>query len=272
MRRRIDPKLPIAPVAGDDPAVQLMKPDRFFDRLVRRLNELFREFGESTLSIYDEGTYLGEADGINLIGSAVVAAQSTTLATGVYDITVTASGGGDTMTATAAESIAAGQFVAVYDATGTPKCRIAKSSSGQGYQADGFVKDAFTVGATVTIYLPGAVNVAGGTGLTAGDVWLGTDGYATNTPPTTTGYISQQIGVAEDATKVAFEPQPDILIADVHATGTGGITLIDEGVTLGTILTLNVVGAPLTATISGTDGTLTGTGSSQAQTLYVYFP
>lgn len=228
MKKRIDPKLPIAPVGGDGPTLfgktvdaiwaWLMRPDSFGDRLVRRLNELFREF-TGTLSIYDEGTYLGEADGVNFVGTAVAATQNTTLP-GVYDVTVTASsGGGDTITATAVENIAAGQFVAVYDASGTPKCRVAKSSSGQGYQADGFCKDAFLAGAVATIYLPGALNVAGGTGLTAGDVWLGTDGYATNTAPSTAGYISQQIGVAEDATKVAFEPQPDILIADAHAVG-----------------------------------------------------
>lgn len=271
MKKRIDPKLPIAPVAGDDPARELMQPDRYFDRLVRRLNELFRESDDGTIALLDEGIYLGQANALNFVGDAVTASLSSTTGTILIDASNAATV--QTISAVAVEALAAGQFVAVYDASGTPKCRIAKSSSGQGFQADGFVKDAFALGATATIYLPGQVNVAGGTGLTAGDVFLGTDGYATNTAPTTTGYISQQIGVAENATHVAFEPQPDILIAAAHATGTGGIVLKDEGVTLGTILTLDIVGASLAATISGTDGTLTGTGSGgSSQTLYVYFP
>jgi hypothetical protein len=38
-KTRIDPKLPIAPTSG--PWSDLMRPDGFGDRLVRRLNELF---------------------------------------------------------------------------------------------------------------------------------------------------------------------------------------------------------------------------------------
>ncbi len=40
-KRRIDPKLPIAPTTAQDPWTSLMAPDSFGDRLVRRLNELF---------------------------------------------------------------------------------------------------------------------------------------------------------------------------------------------------------------------------------------
>src|SRR6185312_3909089 len=186
-RKRIDPKLPIPDLQNGSPAEkELYAPDAFGDRELRRLNELFREI-DGTLSVFDEGTYLGEADGLNFVGTDVTASANSTLP-GVYDVTVTgSSGGGDTITATANENIAAGQFVALYDASATPKCRVAKSSSGQGFQADGFSKDAFSAGATVTVYLPGAVNVAGGTSLVAGDVWLGSDGYATVTAPTTAG-------------------------------------------------------------------------------------
>ena len=207
MTQRIDPKLPIAPAAGDDPAVPLMKPDRYFDRLVRRLNELFVKFGDGTLALFDEGSYLGQATGLNFVGTNVAATLGTD-GTGVVTVSGS-SGGGDTMTAVASVNLTAGQFVAVFNSSGTPECRVADCSAGQGFQADGFVKANFSSGATATIYLPGSVNVAGGTGLTGGDVWLGTLGVATNTPPTTAGYISQQIGVAESATNVAFEPQPD---------------------------------------------------------------
>lgn len=172
---------------------------------------------------------------------------------GPITINSTASGG-DTITAVAVENIAAGQFVAVYDASGTPKCRVAKSSSGQGFQADGFCKAAFLATATATIYLPGAVNAAGGTGLTAGDVFLGTDGYATNTAPSTVGYISQQIGVAQSATSVAFEPQPDILIASAHAVTTGGSTTSVAITSSTTININNTIGAGWLEMVAGGGG------------------
>lgn len=265
-KKLIDPKLPIPPTSGDDPAVPLLKPDRYLDRLQRRLWELFREF-TGTLSIYDEGTYLGEADGVNLVGTAVTASANTSLP-GVYDITVTGGGGGgggDTITAVAVENISAGQFVAVYDASGTPKCRIAKSSSGQGYQADGFCKAPFAAGATATIYLPGAVNTAGGSGLTAGDVFLGTNGYATNTPPTTAGYILQQVGVAEDATQVAFEPQPDILIATPGTVFTGGTTISQTFTSTTTfVVPANVSGIEITMIGGGGGGKASTTNSAVA--------
>jgi hypothetical protein len=286
-KKRLDPKLPIADGTNDSDAkterffrelsaedvwAWLQQPDVFGDRLLRRLNELFLEFDGGTLSVYDEGTYLGEADGLNFTGAGVTAASSTTLPTGIFDVTIPGGGGGgDTISAEASEGIAAGQFVAVFDDSGTPKCRVANASLGQGYQADGFCEDAFASGATATIFLPGSVNAAGGTGLTAGDVWLGNDGYATSTPPTTAGYILQQIGVAESATSVAFEPQPDILIAATHSVGSAGIELLDEGVSLGNVTSINAVGAAITASISGDDGTLTVTGGG-SQTLYVYFP
>jgi hypothetical protein len=180
-------------------------------------------------------------------------------------ITISAAGGSgaDTITATASEDIAIGQFVAVFDSSGTPKCRVAKSSSGQGFQADGFCKAAFASGATATIYLPGSVNVAGGTGLTAGDVWLGTGGYATNTAPTTAGYISQQIGVAEDATKVAFEPQPDVLIATGTSATYGGTSQSQEFLASGTfVVPFGVTGVEVM--LIGAGGGGAGKGNSSA--------
>lgn len=217
MKQRIDPKLPIPQlsVSAPDPPLKI---DGYQDRLLRRLNELFRLMDGGGVEVEDDGTDLGHADTLNFVDPL-----SATLNADVGTIDVTISGStGDTMTAVADEDIAAGQFVALFNSSGTPKCRVARSSSGQGYQADGFCKAAFSSGATATIYLPGDVNVAGGTGLTAGDVWLGTDGYATNTAPTTAGYISQQIGVAESATNVAFEPDPDILIATASSVTYGG--------------------------------------------------
>ncbi len=94
MKKRIDPKLPI-PVLGDqstpDPKV---KPDGYQDRLNRRLNELFREFDDGTVAVYDEGTYLGQADGLNFVGTPVTASASSSLPTGIFDVTVTGGGSG----------------------------------------------------------------------------------------------------------------------------------------------------------------------------------
>lgn len=243
-----------------DPSVGLFVPDSYMDRFVRRVNELFYKLSDSgggpTIT---DGTTTSTSSTIVVNGGTVSTVGDTTT------ITIT-----ETITAEAHEAIAAGQFVAVYDDAGVAKCRVAKSSSGQGYQADGWVDAAYSASATVTIFLPGSVNSSGGTGLDAGDVWLGTDGYATSTPPTTAGYISQQIGVAESGSSVAFEPMPDILIETAGDTGTPGIELLDEGVSLGNITSINAVGSAITASISGDDGTLTVTGG-QAQTLYVYF-
>ncbi len=50
MTQRIDPKLPIAPVGGDDPAVKMFLPQSFFDRLLRRLNELFYQYSGAAFS------------------------------------------------------------------------------------------------------------------------------------------------------------------------------------------------------------------------------
>lgn len=92
-KKRIDPKLPIP--ASTDPE---SKPDSYQDRFRRRLNELFLDRSD-TLSVYDEGAYLGEAEGVNLVGTAVVASANTSLP-GVYDITVTGGSGGAPVDAT----------------------------------------------------------------------------------------------------------------------------------------------------------------------------
>ena len=261
-KKRIDPKLPIPEQGVDRAAIA----DTYDDRLLRRLNELFREQDDGTIAVFDEEVYIGQATGLNFTGAGVTASQAANLPVGNYDITIPGGGGTSTpavtpfITAEAHEAITKGQFVAVYDDGGLTKCRVAKSSSGQGYQADGWADANFSASATVTIYLPGTVNESGGTGLDAGDVWLGTDGYATSTPPTTAGYISQQIGVAESATSVAFEPQPDILIAATATASTGGTTISQEFTTSTTFVVPSYVGA-LWLTMVGAGG---GAGSSVA--------
>ena len=117
-------------------------------------------------------------------------------------------------------NVTPGLWVNVYDSAGTPKIRLADASLGQGYQCDGFVVDTVAAGGTVKIYTDGMNTHV--SGMVASEVWLGNAGLGTNTPPTTTGYISQQIGIATSATEVAFEPQPDILIAAPGTTESCG--------------------------------------------------
>lgn len=62
------------------------------DRLLRRLNELFREFN-GQVSVYDEGTYIGDFDGLNFVGAAVTATVDPSLI-GVAEINVTGGGSG----------------------------------------------------------------------------------------------------------------------------------------------------------------------------------
>jgi hypothetical protein len=138
-------------------------------------------------------------------------------------------------------NVVPGLWVNVYDSAGTPKIRLADASLGQGYQCDGFVVDTVLAGNTVKIYTDGMNTHV--SGMVASEVWLGNAGLGTNTPPTTVGYISQQIGIATSATEVAFEPQPDILIAAPGSAGNNGSSISIEITTTQNITISNVVGA-----------------------------
>ncbi len=95
MKKRIDPKLPIPDPATASPIEKaLFAPDAAGDRIIRRLNELFRESDDGTLAVYDESTYLGQADGLNFVGADVTASASTSLPTGIFDVTVTGGSSG----------------------------------------------------------------------------------------------------------------------------------------------------------------------------------
>ena len=99
----------------------------------------------------------------------------------------------------ASEVLAAGDFVQIYDNSGTPAARKADASDGK--LASGYVRAAYDSGASATVYTSGVNDMV--SGRTAGRVWLGESGAATQTEPTSGWY--QEIGVALSATEIDFD-------------------------------------------------------------------
>lgn len=107
----------------------------------------------------------------------------------------------DVAVATATESLNAGDYVNIYNNAGTVSVRKADNSNGR--DAHGFVKSAFSNGATVTIYFEGANDAL--SGLTPGArQYLATAGGHTATAPTAAGgaVISQFLGIAVSTTAI----------------------------------------------------------------------
>lgn len=134
-------------------------------------------------------------------------------ATGKLDTTVMPVGfGSDTSSITASETLAAGDFVNVWDDASTPKIRKADATT-EGKEADGFVLAAVTSGNPGTVYFEGTNNQL--TSLTIGARYYlnTTAGGVTTTPPSTTANIVQYVGRAISATEISFEPGPAITVA-----------------------------------------------------------
>jgi len=132
---------------------------------------------------------------------------------GKLDTTVLPSGiGATTKLAATTENLSAGDLVNLYNDSGTIKARKADASNGR--RAHGFVLSAVTSPNNATVYLDGTIT--GLTSLTPGAAYYlsgSTAGAATATAPTTSGYISQEIGVALSATEINFEEQQPITLA-----------------------------------------------------------
>jgi hypothetical protein len=110
--------------------------------------------------------------------------------------------GADTASILASETLAAGDFVDIYDNTGTATCRKADVSA-TGKTADGFVLAGATSGNNATIYFEGQNNQL--TGLTAGVSYFSSPtvpGGVTATAPSTSGQVVQFVGVAINATTI----------------------------------------------------------------------
>lgn len=119
--------------------------------------------------------------------------------------------GADTASIEASETLAAGDFVNVWDSSG-PMVRKADASAA-GKPADGFVLASVTSGQQAVVYFEGTNTQV--SGLTAGAVFLSASsaGQATGTAPSTSGQVVQRLGVAIDSTAINFEPQSPIVLA-----------------------------------------------------------
>ena len=118
----------------------------------------------------------------------------------------------DTKTITTSEDLSSGNFVNVYDVTGTPTARKADATT-VGKQAVGFVLASTTSGQNAEIYFESTNNQL--SGLTGGDrMYLDTTaGVATATPPSASGNVVQFLGMALSASEISFEPNDGIVLA-----------------------------------------------------------
>jgi hypothetical protein len=132
---------------------------------------------------------------------------------GKLDNSVLPSGIGATVkVAATSENLSAGDIVNLWDDSGTVKVRKADASNGR--RAHGFVIASTTSPANATVYLDGTIT--GLTSLTPGAAYYlsgATAGDVTATAPSTSGYLSQEVGIALSTTELNFEEQQPITLA-----------------------------------------------------------
>ena len=118
--------------------------------------------------------------------------------------------GADTSTISASETLAAGDWVNVWNSSGA-KVRKADATTA-GKEAHGFVLAAVTSGNPATVYFEGTNTQV--SGQTPGPVFLQTTaGVGGPTVPSASGNVVQQIGVAVSATAVNFERSAPVTLA-----------------------------------------------------------
>lgn len=119
--------------------------------------------------------------------------------------------GADTASLVASEAIAAGDWINVWNDTGTAKMRKADATVA-GKEVDGFVLAAVTSGASGTAYFEGTNTQV--TGQTPGAVYLQTTaGTGGATIPSASGNVVQRLGTAVSATAVNFERGAPVVLA-----------------------------------------------------------
>jgi hypothetical protein len=122
--------------------------------------------------------------------------------------------GAETFILVAFENLAAGDFVNIFDDSGTIKVRKADASGGVAKKADGYVLAAATTGNNATIYYGNLNNQK--SGLTGGATYYlsgSTPGGVTTTAPSTAAYIVQKLGKAKSATELLTEIEDPIVLA-----------------------------------------------------------
>ncbi|AGH07411.1 hypothetical protein SUFG_00044 [Sulfitobacter phage phiCB2047-B] len=118
--------------------------------------------------------------------------------------------GAETSTIVAFGALAAGDFVNVYNDSGTSKVRKADASNGTA-PANGFVLAAVVSGDPATVYWGGLNNQL--SGLTPGRHFLSTTpGQSNHVAPAASGNIVQRLGIAVDANTIFFNPEDAILL------------------------------------------------------------
>jgi len=119
--------------------------------------------------------------------------------------------GADTAVIAASESLAAGNWVNVWNDASTAKVRKADATTA-GKEVHGFVLSAVTSGNQATVYFEGTNTQV--TGQTPGPVYLQTTaGTGGTTIPSASGNVVQQVGVAVSATAVNFERATPVVLA-----------------------------------------------------------
>ena len=116
--------------------------------------------------------------------------------------------GADTKIIEANETLAAGDFVNIFDDGGTAAVRLADASDGAAGQAHGFVRDGVASGNPATVYFEGPNDQL--SGLTAGTTYVlsaVTPGkvVALSAASATASHILQILGVATEATEINVE-------------------------------------------------------------------
>lgn len=118
--------------------------------------------------------------------------------------------GADTATITASETLAAGNWVNVWNDASTAKVRKADATTA-GKEVHGFVLSAVTSGNPATVYFEGTNTQV--SGQTPGPVYLQTTaGAGGTTIPSASGNVVQQVGVALSATSVNFERSTPVVL------------------------------------------------------------
>ena len=162
-----------------------------------------------------ENGILKEQEGLTTSSGASDAGKIPALdSTGKIDQSMMPVGiGADTATIQASEDLAAGDFVNIWDDSGTTKVRKADASV-SGKFVDGFVLSAVTSGNNATVYFEGTNTQL--TGLTGGSIYYLSDttpGQVTGTPPSGAGKVVQKVGKAFSATEISFEKSDPIVLA-----------------------------------------------------------
>lgn len=119
--------------------------------------------------------------------------------------------GADTAVVEASESLAAGDFVNIWDDGGDFRVRKADATTA-GKEAHGFVLSVVTSGNPATVYFEGSNTQV--SGADPGTVFLATTaGGFDDAAPSGTGNVVQRLGVAVSATVINVEIQQPIVLA-----------------------------------------------------------